>query len=194
MHHSHQVFTAYSLERMNSKLLLILSRQSLCFSFGGLFFLLSLFFFFSFLPYRRGGGWRYGALLSECVVLCSTHTCSVCLFLYLLVSRVCRRPPPLPAPKYAMKAVGSLMPTHFHNLVYWKGGGWVGASGEGQRGVEFLLSALFLSREAVACSLWQGGGHWEGRKWLPFTMELKPCVYLIFHSVPPSHFFKTLFG
>lgn len=43
---SHQVFTGYSLERMNSKLLLVLRRQWLCFSFGGLFSLSSVSFSF----------------------------------------------------------------------------------------------------------------------------------------------------
>lgn len=83
------------------------------------------------------------ALLPECVVSyispLHTRTRTESLFFYLLVSSVCRRPPTPLHPEYAMKAAGSLVPTHFHNAVYTGREG----EGRGQRG-ESLLSPVFF--------------------------------------------------
>lgn len=155
---------------------------------------LSLFFLSSD---KHGVRVGVAALLPECVVsyIIPLHTHTESLFFYLLVSSVSSRPPTTTTPpEYAMKAVGSLVPTHFHNLANRDGEG--GTERGGQRG-EFLLSpsSFPLSEDADACCPCQGGGgRREKRKWLPFTLEPELIVCFLLtssHSLPPSLCFYT---
>lgn len=109
------------------------------------------------------------ALLPECVVSyispLHTHAQSLSFFIYQYPACVVAHP------EYAMKAAGSLVPTHFHNAVY------TGGEGEGQAREESfssLLSSFFSLRER--CCPCQGGGRQERRKWLPFSLQLEPIV------------------
>lgn len=118
-----------------------------------------------------------------------TRRKSLPLFFYLLVSRVSPPPflPVLPS-EYAMKTVGSLLPTHFHNLVYRDRETETG----GQRGAEFLLPVktqlALTARERRTL---------EERKWLPLTVETEPFLCLPLtspHSDPSLHTKPWLMG
>lgn len=161
----HQVFTAYSLERMNRKLPLLSRRNCLCFSFKGLFFLPS--------DKRGGEGWRgHGSCARVCCAwICPlTHTPAQAVFFIYH----CALPlHPRPIPEYAMKAEGSLVPAYFHNLVCRRRE----RQREKAREESFSLSPIFFQQKC--CCLFPLSGR-KKRKWLPFMVELGAVIIICF--------------
>lgn len=83
-----------------------------------------------------------------------------------------------PLLEYAMKAVGSLVPTHFHNLVYR------GTEGEGQRG-EFLYFSLSVKMQSLAVPAREEDG---GRKKKMASLHIGARAACVSLSLPPSVF------
>lgn len=177
---------------MNSKLLLLLRRQCLCFSFGGLLSISCLSFFFSHQTSMEVGEGEGGvvALLPECVVSYfvprHTHAHSVSLFLFIGIQYVSSQP----RLNKQWKLWG-----HWFLLIFiiWCTETERKREGRSEKAREESLSSLrplffSLSEDALARCPCQAGGRQEKRKWLLFTLEPE----LFPHSVPPSLCFSNL--
>lgn len=147
---------------MTSKLLLVLRGQCLCFIFGGLFSISSVFLFFSFQT-NIGVG-----------LIMSPHT----HILFLFISIQC-----VPLPEYAIKLRGHWF---LLNFIIWCTEAEREREGQRERekakeGSCSSCCLLFpLSKDAVAFCPCQAGRRWEKRKWLPFTLE--PELIRLFSS------------
>lgn len=133
------------------------------------------------------GGGVVPHLLQYVVSLLSPYIHKRSLFFNLLVPSVCCPAPP----EYATKAVGSPVPTHFHNLVYRS------RREKGEKAREescFSLRLLFLSAEMQSLAVPAREEDERRKKMASLHIGTGAyCLFLFSHFIPLSQCFNTKF-